>query len=172
MARRPKPQDGNQSEPSPSGPLAPLGGSVARQQANTSPSQQNQISVEHWEFQGPLPPPAVLAAYEHLAPGATERLLKRMEKQSDHRMDMEKTHLHADVWVRKAGVYAATFLCGMAVAGSVYVSYIGKQWEPLGFGGLALLIPAAVQVWSRRDARAERQAKAQIMAELDRQTRD
>jgi uncharacterized membrane protein len=107
-----------------------------------------------------------MAAYEHLLPGATERLLARVEKQSEHRMHLEKTHLEGDVWARKAGVFAATILCALAIIGSVVVSYIGKQWQPLGFGGLALLIPAFLHVWSRKDQRAEREDKTETMRQI------
>src|SRR4051812_24986466 len=39
---------------------------------------------------GPLPPPEVLARYEQIMPGAVELLFRNFERQSQHRMEIEK----------------------------------------------------------------------------------
>jgi len=41
-------------------------------------------------FKGPLPPPSILKGYEDVLPGSAERIMARMEKQSDHRMRLEE----------------------------------------------------------------------------------
>lgn len=47
-------------------------------------------------FSGPLPPPSILKGYEDVLPGCAERLVARMEKQSDHRMSLETFVTHED----------------------------------------------------------------------------
>lgn len=42
-------------------------------------------------FAGPIPPPDLLAGYNDIIPDGAERILRMAEKQSDHRMEMEKT---------------------------------------------------------------------------------
>ena len=54
-------------------------------------SSQGSRSVARVEtFQGPIPPPSVLEAYEKILPGAAERILKMAENQSTHRQEIEK----------------------------------------------------------------------------------
>jgi len=45
------------------------------------------------QFQGPLPPPALLKQYEENFPGAAERIFKMAEKQAEHRQTLEKNWL-------------------------------------------------------------------------------
>lgn len=47
------------------------------------------------QFSGPLPPPHILAEYDKVLPGAAATILARAEKQSDHRMKLEKTVIPA-----------------------------------------------------------------------------
>src|SRR5882757_310595 len=41
-------------------------------------------------WRGPLPPPDILKGYNDAVPDGAERILRMAEKQSQHRMDMEK----------------------------------------------------------------------------------
>jgi uncharacterized membrane protein len=41
-------------------------------------------------FSGPLPPAAILKEYNEIIPNGAERIMKMAEKQSDHRIDIEK----------------------------------------------------------------------------------
>ena len=59
---------------------------------SSSPSEESNsgnlrrhISTSVETFQGPIPPPNVLEAYERLVPGAAERILKMAENQAAHR---------------------------------------------------------------------------------------
>ena len=45
--------------------------------------------------EGPLPPPADLAAYEQVVPGLAERLVKAAESQTRHRHRIEKMEAEA-----------------------------------------------------------------------------
>jgi len=52
---------------------------------------QKQIQVTQMSYSGPVPHPSLLQGYENVIEGGAERLLKMAEKQSDHRMSIEKT---------------------------------------------------------------------------------
>ncbi len=56
------------------------------------PDLRKQISssMRMETFKGPIPPPAVLEAYESLVPGAAQRILKMAENQASHRQEIEK----------------------------------------------------------------------------------
>ncbi|MBI3541127.1 MAG: DUF2335 domain-containing protein [Deltaproteobacteria bacterium] len=45
-------------------------------------------SMSH--FQGPIPPPEMLQKYDAIVAGSAKRIIDRFEKQSDHRMGLEK----------------------------------------------------------------------------------
>src|SRR5437773_2627905 len=45
---------------------------------------------------GPLPSPDILREYDLLVPGAAERFIARFEKQSEHRMHLERTVIEGD----------------------------------------------------------------------------
>src|SRR5436190_2107186 len=54
-------------------------------------------------YQAPLPPPGMLEEYERVLPGAADRIFNRMERQSEHRQELEKTKIEADVASEKRG---------------------------------------------------------------------
>jgi uncharacterized membrane protein len=53
-------------------------------------------------YEGLLPAPQILEAYEKLYPGATERILIIAEQQEKHRHNIETVALNADIEVSKA----------------------------------------------------------------------
>lgn len=48
------------------------------------------MSIQRHTFKSPIPPPAILKGYNEVIPNGAERILSMSEKQSDHRMRMEK----------------------------------------------------------------------------------
>lgn len=48
-------------------------------------------------FQGPLPPPSMLADYEHILPGAAERILALTEKEQNGRLTARDTALNGEI---------------------------------------------------------------------------
>jgi uncharacterized membrane protein len=71
----------------------PLGGDTVPVEVIRDPKQREalvQIAAQLNIFQGLLPPPDILERYERMLPGATERLLRMVEKQADHRHELEK----------------------------------------------------------------------------------
>lgn len=55
--------------------------------------------LQHQEvsYAGPIPPPAMLARYNEVLPGAAERILKMAEEQSSHRQYLEKAVVNSDI---------------------------------------------------------------------------
>jgi uncharacterized membrane protein len=62
-------------------------------------------------FEGPLPPPQLLAQYEAAIPGLGERIITLMEKQTDHRISLENKVIGPDTtrstWGLVAGFVVA-----------------------------------------------------------------
>src|SRR5215208_5666614 len=59
--------------------------------ANSNPTQSPQFVArfQGTVFQGPLPPPEILARYNDAVPGAAERLIQMAERNQDHRQKLE-----------------------------------------------------------------------------------
>lgn len=64
-------------------------------------------------FSGPLPPPWLLEGYEKVCPGSAERILAAFEKQSEHRMRLERTVVSGDSVRAYMGIVAAFLLCAL-----------------------------------------------------------
>ncbi len=73
-------------------------------------------------FQGPLPPPEMLKAYESIQPGLVSTLVGRAEKQAEHRMALEKKVIFGDQNKSWVGLFMGFFLaCGVTYGGFVMI---------------------------------------------------
>ncbi len=60
-------------------------------------------------FSGPIPPPEALEKYEHILPGAAERILSMAEKNNDHNIKIENRRLDIEIdFLGKSHKYAIT----------------------------------------------------------------
>ncbi len=86
------------------------------------------------------------------------------EKQSNHRMHMEKTVIGGDSRRSYLGLAAAFFLSAMIIVGGVYLIVNGHDWAGGLLIGLDLVGLAGVFVYGTNARRAERDRKAERMA--------
>ncbi|MCQ2167650.1 MAG: DUF2335 domain-containing protein [Bacteroidales bacterium] len=61
------------------------------------------VVMQEESFSGPIPPPAILRQYEDLQSGAADRILRMAEKQSEHRMELEKKAIGGQVEQSRRG---------------------------------------------------------------------
>lgn len=110
----------------------------------------NQLSVSHQSFSGPIPPPALLEGYEAILPGAAERILVLAESEAVHRRELEKREILANIALAKSEhrqVYVGQF-CALAISvlfilSGAFLIYSGKS-IPGSFLSLAGLAPIVV----------------------------
>lgn len=81
----------------------------------TSLPQQKKVELRHIiatsiQFQGPLPPPGMLEEYGRVIPDGANRLLILLEKQTDHRIEMESRLVQSRIDVTKRGQIIAAIL--------------------------------------------------------------
>ena len=90
-------------------------------------------------WQGPLPPPNILQAYNNTFPGCAQRLVEMAERQSEHHKPREHG---AEGNLRQAtrGQYIGAFLAAGALAGGIWLLSIGRSIE----GYTTLIANAAV----------------------------
>ncbi|MDQ7003062.1 MAG: DUF2335 domain-containing protein [Ghiorsea sp.] len=102
---------------------------------------------------GPIPAPEMLAAYSKIIPNAPERILAMAEIESQHRQDLEKKTLSANINDRKsarfeiklAQILAATICLSLIAAGTyLALSNQSATWPGvfLSSTGLAGIIVA------------------------------
>jgi uncharacterized membrane protein len=99
-------------------------------------------------WQGPLPPPQALEDYDRVVKNGAERVFKQFEREGNHRRDMEKLHLNAQIRDLMIGKFFA-FIFVMSIVGmGVYA--VSQQASVVGgavvFGALASVVWAFVKV--------------------------
>ena len=109
------------------------------QPRNTPPNITVQKS--YTEISGPIPPPQILQQYNSIVPNAAERIVRMAEKQSDHRMDLERKVVNSDVVKSYAGMIFAAIIAlyGLYIAKEISIN--GNPWAAgiiaaLDLGGL------------------------------------
>ena len=63
---------------------------------------QSHLLAMRAEYAGPLPPPEMLKKYEECLPGTADRILQRFVSEGDHRRDLERRALEAEIEDAKA----------------------------------------------------------------------
>lgn len=138
----------------------PGGFQPARPQQQPQHTIQRTVQAEQ-QFQGPIPPPHLLAQYDQLLPGAAERLIKMAEDEAEHRRGIERAVVSADINDRRDGRIEARIgqVCGLAIGlvalglGTL-AALNGAPWFGgfIGTGGVGTLV--AIFVYGRINAAA------------------
>lgn len=118
-----------------------------------------------WE--GPLPPPNVLAGYEQVMPGAADRVFRLTEGQAAHRQALERRIVETHSLIERRGqLLAFVLMLAALVIGGLLISD-GKDAVGIAvvFGTLAGI--GGTFVYSRRQQRAELQARAEEMEDSE-----
>lgn len=76
---------------------------------------------------GPLPPPEALERYNQILPGAADRIIKMAESQHDHRQELEKTAVKANVAAQKTGLWLGFIVAMTAICGGIWLASHGKS---------------------------------------------
>jgi uncharacterized membrane protein len=149
-----RPRDSNSSQEAPS-PVPPSNPQAALLQ----------IAAQLNIYQGALPNPAILEAYERIVPGSAERLIRLAEGQTHHRQGLEQKAIVHELRRSNLGlVVGGIVVLGLeAVAGLAVTHGQGAGGIFLGAGSLATL--GGAFIYGTRSRRAERETKARIMTE-------
>lgn len=107
------------------------------------------------EFQGPLPPPQVLAQYNEVVPGLAERVVQMAESQSRHRQELERQVVAANVAAEKrASWFGFILLTLLSLGGFVLISRgYGPHGIAIVIGALASF--AGAYVWGKKQQQKE-----------------
>jgi len=75
----------------------------------------------------PLPLPAELERYEHILPGAAERIFKVFENQSKHRQELEKKVVDSECLNSKLGIICALSIALVTIIGAIICVMSGHE---------------------------------------------
>lgn len=85
-----------------------------------------QLIVSGEFFSGPLPHPKILAEYEKILPGTTDRIFSMAEKQLNHRQDLEEKVVTANIANEKKGMYMSFVITITAMIIAFILIFSGK----------------------------------------------
>ncbi|HII4614614.1 DUF2335 domain-containing protein [Aeromonas hydrophila] len=98
---------------------------VEKEPSENIPKMVRQVSA----FQGPLPPPVMLAQYEDICPGFADRIVSLTERQQGHRIDIESRSVTASIWNERLGQIFAFIICMFTLASSVWLISKDFAWS-------------------------------------------
>jgi uncharacterized membrane protein len=107
-------------------------------------------------FEGPLPPPQLLAQYEAAIPGLGERIIALMEQQTEHRISLEKSVIGSDITQSKWGLVAGFVVAMTGLGVSYYLIATGNGVAGAAVTGVDLVSLAGTFIYGTASRRAER----------------
>ena len=119
---------------------------------------KNELIAVNQEFSGPIPPPHLLSQYDQVVPGAAERILAMAERQSAHRLDLERRVIVSDIKKSEKGQWFALFAASLALVFAFTLGMTDHQIAAGIIGGLDIVSLATVFVFGRKQKRDEREA--------------
>ena len=96
--------------------------------------------VEHIEqhFQGPIPPPNIMEAYDRILPGSADRILKLTEQQFEHRVAIENKVIDSKIISERRGTLLGFSLAVFIILASVIL--ILKDKDIAGLAGIIITV--------------------------------
>lgn len=85
-----------------------------------------EIVKAHWS--GPLPPPAHLAEFERILPGAAERIFAQFEIEGNHRRSMERENAQFAAKDATVGQALAEIYAASAFGLTAFAIYMNANW--------------------------------------------
>src|SRR3989338_7839901 len=132
--------------------------------SDNSPQPRNNpptkvVAAEFSGFSGPIPPPQILQQYNNVVPDAAERIIRMAEKQSDHRMDLERKVVNSNISKSYLGMILGTVIavCGLLVAKEISVN--GHPWAASAIAALDLGGLIGVAIYNGEIQKQEREKR-------------
>ncbi|WP_137894981.1 DUF2335 domain-containing protein [Ramlibacter sp. 2FC] len=123
-------------------------------------AELRQIIQTSIQYQGPLPPPAMMAEYQHIIPNGADRLMLLLEKQTDHRIDMEARLVIGRIEVTKDGQRIAAGLSLFFGLVAAFLGYFGHDWLAGTIGVTTIIGLAVVFVLGKEPGRQDAKSAA------------
>jgi uncharacterized membrane protein len=123
--------------------------------------QQRQMTRQEFtaSFSGPLPPPEMLKRYDDVLSGGAERIVRMVEKQSDHRMSLETRVVSADIKRANWGLVTAFIVALAGLGVTVFLAAIGEAVVGGAVGAADFGSVVGVFIYGTSSRRGEREQR-------------
>jgi uncharacterized membrane protein len=105
----------------------------------------------------------VLRQYDAIIPNGADRILRLVEKQTDHRIDIEKKVIYSDARRADWGLVAGVLVAGGGMGFGYALLVHGLAVAGTGFAGSIVATIVGTFVYGTKSRREERIEKAKIM---------
>ncbi|TFH06571.1 MAG: DUF2335 domain-containing protein [Candidatus Atribacteria bacterium] len=130
---------------------------LVRREGSSASIKQTTISAA--SYQGPLPLPSHLEDYERILPGAAERIVALVERQSLHRQEIEKIVIRGDSKRAWAGLLVGGSLSLCCVVGGIVLVVCGQPTAGATIATASVVGLAGVFVYGTHSRRVERESR-------------
>lgn len=139
---------------------------AARVASPNNPLLQQQTSMlVSQSYQGLIPPPAWMQAYNESIPDGADRILRMAEAQEQHRLAIERTKVDTDAYSQKRGLsYGLIVALAGLIIGGVLI-YLGHDTAGAVIAGAPLASMVGIFVYGRTAQGRERAAQRALMQE-------
>src|ERR1035438_4279362 len=86
-----------------------------------------------------LPPPEILQKYNSVIPGLADRIVAQAEKQTFHRISLEKKLLTSNIWKSFLGLVFGFLISSLGVGGGLYLTFVGFNVIGIVFSSATLV---------------------------------
>ena len=86
-----------------------------------------------------LPSPEMLQKYDAVVPGLADRLVLQAEKQTTHRIALEKKLLIANIWKSYLGLVFGFLIGSLGIGGGLYLTFVGFNVIGIVFSSATLV---------------------------------
>lgn len=126
------------------------------------PKKQNVIisGIQAYYYRGQLPDPASLERFDQIIPNGAERIFDRFEKQSDHRMYLEKKVIESQIKDGQRGQVFGFIIAILFLIGSIYLAMNGFETVASVLGGTTVVGLVTAFIYGKKSQRKELQEKA------------
>ena len=91
-------------------------------QVESLPEEERSLIYQRLEiYQGDLPHPKILEGYNVLYPDAAKRIIENGIAETEHRRDMDKRYLNANIWAHNLGQVLGFIIAILIIAGGIYL---------------------------------------------------
>jgi len=108
-------------------------------------------------YKGPMPSPDLIERYSKLYPDAPEFFFSLMQKQTDHRINIEEKVISSNIIGERIGQVFAFIICVIAIASGVYLIMNNK--DAAGISSILLSLGGVIGIFFVRKQRSRNELK-------------
>jgi uncharacterized membrane protein len=93
-----------------------------------TPPEQNNTTLVSAQWQGPLPPPSTLKAFDDIIEHGAERIFRMAEQEQAHRHAIETAAVDSDIKSQARGQRLGFSVSILSIAGATLTGMMGVHW--------------------------------------------